>query len=149
MRAVIQRVSRAKIVVDGKTVSGIGPGLLVLIGIGREDGEKDRAYLADKIPNLRIFEDEEGKMNRSVRDVGGEILLVSQFTLYGNAQHGRRPSFIEAAPPEEARPSYERLIALFEERGIPVKSGIFQAHMEIELVNDGPVTLLLDSKKGF
>ncbi|MBC8531080.1 D-aminoacyl-tRNA deacylase [Gehongia tenuis] len=149
MRAVIQKVSRAKIVVDGQTVSEIGPGLLALIGIGREDGEKDMAYLADKIPNLRIFEDGEGKLNRSVSDVGGEILLVSQFTLYGNARHGRRPSFIGAAPPEEARPIYERLLAIFRERGIPLKTGIFQAHMEIELVNDGPVTLLLDSKKGF
>lgn len=149
MRAVIQKVSRAKIIVNGETISEIGPGLLALIGIGREDGEKDMAYLADKIPNLRIFEDGEGKLNRSVSDVGGEILLVSQFTLYGNAQHGRRPSFIEAAPPEEARPIYERLLGIFREKGVSLKTGIFQAHMEIELVNDGPVTLLLDSKKGF
>ncbi len=149
MRAVIQKVSRAKIIVNGETISEIGPGLLALIGIGREDGEKDMAYLADKIPNLRIFEDGEGKLNRSVSDVGGEILMVSQFTLYGNAQHGRRPSFIDAAPPEEARPIYERLLGIFREKGVSLKTGIFQAHMEIELVNDGPVTLLLDSKKGF
>ena len=146
MRAVVQRVTEASVTVDGKNVGAIGPGLLVLLGVAREDTEKDGAYLAEK---LRIFEDEDEKMNLSVAQVGGSILLVSQFTLYGDVRHGKRPSFTQAAAPEEANRLYEALADKLRAKGIPVATGQFQAHMEVALVNDGPVTILLDSGKSF
>ena len=149
MRAVIQRVTRAKIAVGGEVIAEIGPGLLVLLGVGRKDAEADARYLADKIAVLRIFEDAEGKMNLSVQDVGGSILVVSQFTLFADCRKGRRPSFVDAADPEPARVLYTRLIERLQERGVKVAEGIFQASMQVELVNDGPVTILLDSKKNF
>lgn len=149
MRAVVQRVTEASVTVEGKTVGAIGPGLLVLLGVSREDTEKDGAYLAEKLAGLRIFEDEEEKMNRSVAQVGGSILLVSQFTLYGDVRHGKRPSFTQAAAPDVANRLYEQLADSFRAKGIPVATGQFQAHMEVALVNDGPVTILLDSGKTF
>lgn len=149
MRAVVQRVTEASVTVDGKNVGAIGPGLLVLLGVAREDTEKDGAYLAEKLAGLRIFEDEDEKMNLSVAQVGGNILLVSQFTLYGDVRHGKRPSFTQAAAPEEANRLYEALADKLRAKGIPVATGQFQAHMEVALVNDGPVTILLDSGKSF
>ncbi|MGO5593277.1 D-tyrosyl-tRNA(Tyr) deacylase [Acidaminococcus fermentans] len=149
MRAVVQRVTEASVTVEGKTVGAIGPGLLVLLGVSREDTEKDGAYLAEKLAGLRIFEDEEEKMNRSVAQVGGSILLVSQFTLYGDVRHGKRPSFTQAAVPDVANRLYEKLADSLRAKGIPVATGQFQAHMEVALVNDGPVTILLDSGKTF
>ena len=149
MRAVVQRVTVASVSVEGKTVGAIGPGLLVLLGVSREDTEKDGAYLAEKLAGLRIFEDEEEKMNRSVAQVGGSILLVSQFTLYGDVRHGKRPSFTQAAAPDVANRLYEQLADSLRAKGIPVATGQFQAHMEVALVNDGPVTILLDSGKTF
>lgn len=149
MRAVVQRVTEASVTVEGKTVGTIGPGLLVLLGVSREDTEKDGAYLAEKLAGLRIFEDEEEKMNRSVAQVGGSILLVSQFTLYGDVRHGKRPSFTQAAVPDVANRLYEKLADSLRAKGIPVATGQFQAHMEVALVNDGPVTILLDSGKTF
>lgn len=149
MRAVVQRVTEASVTVEGKPVGAIGPGLLVLLGVSREDTEKDGAYLAEKLAGLRIFEDEEEKMNRSVAQVGGSILLVSQFTLLGDVRHGKRPSFTQAAPPREADALYEDLADRLRQKGIPVETGQFQAHMEVSLVNDGPVTILLDSRKLF
>lgn len=149
MRCVVQRVKKASVTVAGETVGKIGPGYMVLIGVRVEDTEKDVRYMADKVPNLRIFEDAEDKMNLSLKDVGGEILAVSQFTLYGDARGGRRPSFIAAARPEAANELYEQLVASWREQGIHVETGRFRTHMEVGLVNDGPVTILLDSTKGF
>ncbi len=149
MRCVVQRVKEASVTVAGETVGKIGPGYMVLIGVRVEDTEKDVRYMADKVPNLRIFEDAEDKMNLSLKDVGGEILAVSQFTLYGDARGGRRPSFIAAARPEAANELYEQLVAGWREQGIHVETGRFRTHMEVGLVNDGPVTILLDSMKGF
>lgn len=146
MRAVIQRVSRAKVTVDDQVIGSIGRGLLVLLGVGADDEAADAAYLAEKIPFLRIFEDEAGKLNRSLFEIKGEALVVSQFTLYGDCRRGRRPSFSSAAPPDKARRLYELFTAQLREKGIKVATGTFQAHMLVELVNDGPVTLLLESK---
>lgn len=146
MRAVIQRVSRAKVTVDGQVVGSIGRGLLVLLGVGVDDEAADAAYLAEKIPFLRIFEDAAGKLNRSLFEIEGEALVVSQFTLYGDCRRGRRPSFSSAAPPDKARRLYELFVAQLQEKGIKVATGTFQAHMLVELVNDGPVTLWLESK---
>lgn len=145
MRAVIQRVSRAKVTVDGQVAGEIGRGLVVLLGVGTGDSAEDAAYLAGKIPFLRIFEDDKGKLNRSLLDIEGPALVVSQFTLYGDCRRGRRPSFTTAAPPEKARQLYELFVALLREKGVPVATGVFQAHMHVELVNDGPVTLIIDS----
>lgn len=147
MRAVVQRVLRARVSVANQAVGEIGAGLLVLVGVGRGDTAESAAYLAEKIANLRIFADEEGKMNRSVLDAGGAALVVSQFTLYGDTRGGRRPSYIQAATPEEASRLYEELVHCLRSYGVPVSTGVFQAHMEVELVNDGPVTILLDSEK--
>lgn len=149
MRAVIQRVERASVSVEGEIRGQIGAGFLVLIGVEEGDGDADFRYIADKAPNLRVFEDEQGKMNRSLLDVGGEVLAVSQFTLLGDARGGRRPSFITAARPETADPMYERLVADWRARGIRVETGVFGAHMKVSLVNDGPVTILLDSRRRF
>jgi len=145
MRAVIQRVSRARVAVDGQTVGAIGQGLLVFLGVGAADKEADAAYLAEKIPSLRIFEDAEGKLNRSLLEIQGETLVVSQFTLYGDCRRGRRPSFSAAAPPDKARRLYELFVAQLRENGIKTATGTFQAHMQVELVNDGPVALWLES----
>lgn len=147
MRAVVQRVTEASVTVDGNGIGSIGPGLMVLLGVEKGDTEKDGAYLADKLAGLRIFEDENEKMNLSVQQVGGSILLVSQFTLLGDVRHGKRPSFTQAAPPKEADALYEDLADKLRQKGIPVETGQFQAHMEVALVNDGPVTILLDSRK--
>jgi len=149
MRAVVQRVIRARVTVDGWTTGEIGIGLLVLLGVGREDAEADVTYLAEKIVGLRIFEDQDGKMNRSVADVGGSVLAVSQFTLYGDVRRGRRPSFDAAAPPEPARRLYEKFVASIQTAGLRCETGRFQAMMQVELVNEGPVTILLDSRKEF
>lgn len=149
MRAVLQRVSSAAVVVEGQTVGEIGPGLLVLLGVEGGDGEADAVSLADKTAQLRIFEDSGGKMNLSVADVRGGLLVVSQFTLLADCRQGRRPSFTGAAPPEEANRLYERFIARLREQGLPVATGIFQASMEVRLVNQGPVTILLDTHKRF
>ena len=149
MRAVIQRVESASVSVEGEIRGQIGAGFLVLIGVEEGDGDADFKYIADKVPNLRVFEDEQGKMNRSLLDVGGELLAVSQFTLLGDARGGRRPSFITAARPETADPMYERLVAEWRARGIRVETGVFGAHMKVSLVNDGPVTILLDSRRRF
>ncbi len=144
MRVVIQRVREARVTVDGEVVGQIGPGLLLLVGIGRGDTEEALRWVAEKIINLRIFEDEDGRMNRSLQEVGGEILAVSQFTLYGDVRKGRRPNFTGAAPPEEAEPLFNRFVQLLRESGAKVETGRFRAHMLVELVNDGPVTLLLE-----
>jgi D-tyrosyl-tRNA(Tyr) deacylase len=149
MRAVVQRVKSASVEVDRKCIGKIEKGLLIYLGVTHDDETADLQYMADKIPNLRIFEDEDEKMNRSLLDEKGEILLVSQFTLYGDVRKGRRPSFIQAARPNCATPLYEALIGLLKERGIVVATGEFGADMKVSSVNDGPVTLLLDSKKGF
>ena len=149
MRAVIQRVEKASVSVEGEIKGQIGAGFLVLIGVEEGDGDADFRYIAEKVPNLRVFEDEQGKMNRSLLDVGGEVLAVSQFTLLGDARGGRRPSFITAARPETADPMYERLVADWRVRGIRVETGVFGAHMKVALVNDGPVTILLDSRRRF
>ncbi len=149
MRAVVQRVSRASVAVDGKVVGAIGRGLLVLLGVRREDTAKDADYLVDKILGLRIFPDEDGKMNLSVRETGGGVLVISQFTLYGDCRRGKRPSFDLAAPPEQAKELYEYFVQAAREAGKPIESGIFQAYMAVELVNDGPVTIILDSGKLF
>jgi D-tyrosyl-tRNA(Tyr) deacylase len=149
MRAVVQRVSRAAVRVDGAVTGAVARGLLVLLGVGREDGEEDARWMADKLAQLRVFEDGEGKMNRSVADVGGGLVVVSQFTLFGDARKGNRPGFTDAAPPEVANPLYERTCGLLREKGLPVGTGVFRAHMDVELVNDGPITILLDSKKLF
>jgi len=149
VRAVLQRVSRAQVKVAGKVVGSIEAGLLVLLGVGQGDSEQDATSLADKTSGLRIFEDEAGKMNLSVADIGGELLVVSQFTLYGDCRKGRRPGFSDAAPPEVADRLYLCFVEQLRSRGLPVATGVFQANMEVELVNDGPVTLLLDSRKDF
>lgn len=149
MRAVVQRVSRARVVVDGATTGEIGAGLLVLLGVGKNDTDEAAKYLAEKTAKLRIFADDQGKMNRSLVDVGGAALVVSQFTLYGDARGQRRPSFITAAPPEEGKRLYEEYVKALRALGVRVETGVFQAHMAIELTNDGPVTILLDSDKLF
>ena len=149
MRAVIQRVKAASVTVEGQVISEIGKGLLIFLGIAQEDTVADIDYMASKIANLRIFEDTEGRMNLSVLDIGGEGLVVSQFTLYGDSRKGRRPSFIAAARPEKADPLYQAFMDEISRLGVPVKAGIFQAMMEVELINDGPVTLILDSSKLF
>lgn len=149
MRCVVQRVSKASVTVDNQIVGKIDEGLLVLWGVGEKDGEEDCSWLVDKVVGLRIFEDEEGKMNRSILDIKGEILMVSQFTLYGDCRKGRRPSFSSAAPPEKAKALFDQAVAKMREYDIKVETGIFQATMQVELINDGPVTLLLDSEKTF
>lgn len=149
MRAVVQRVSRAKVTVAGEVVGQIGPGLLVLLGVGEEDEPTDAEYLAEKIVGLRIFPDDDGKMNRSLGEMCGGLLAVSQFTLFGDCRKGRRPSFISAARPEKAVELYQTFVAEVRGRGITTATGQFQQHMDVELVNDGPVTLLLDSRKTF
>ena len=149
MRCVIQKVTRASVTVEGELVGRIGSGFLALVGVENGDAPADAEYIAGKISGLRVFEDSDDKMNLSLGDVGGGVLLVSQFTLLGDARHGRRPSFIEAARPEVAEPLFNELKRRIEAAGIPVETGRFQTHMEVELVNDGPVTILLDSKKRF
>jgi D-tyrosyl-tRNA(Tyr) deacylase len=148
VRAVIQRVTRASVTVEGRVAGEIGAGLLVLLGVSRTDNPESATYLAEKIANLRIFSDGAGKMSLSLLDVGGSALLVSQFTLYGDTRGGRRPSYIQAAPPEQASLLYEEFVRPIRSLGVPVETGVFQAHMQVELVNDGPVTILLDSEKG-
>lgn len=149
MRAVVQRVSSARVVVDGKLTGEIAAGLVVLLAVGRRDTPETAATMADKIVNLRIFEDEQGKMNLSLLDTKGSVLAVSQFTLYGDARGGRRPSFIQAAPPEQGKALYEEFVRAVKSLGVQVATGVFQAHMAVELTNDGPVTILLDSDKLF
>jgi D-tyrosyl-tRNA(Tyr) deacylase len=149
MRSVVQRVSRAKVTVDGAVTGEIGPGLMILLGVGKEDNSAVASSMAEKVAHLRIFEDDAGKMNRSLLDVKGGALVVSQFTLYGDARGQRRPSFISAAPPEKAKALYEEFAAVLRALGITVATGIFQAMMSVELVNEGPVTILLDSDKAF
>jgi D-tyrosyl-tRNA(Tyr) deacylase len=149
MRAVVQRVSRTQVAINGEIAGEIGLGLLVLLGVGREDTEADAAYLAEKIAGLRIFEGDKGKINRSVQEVGGSVLAVSQFTLYGDVRRGKRPSFDGAAPPEQARQLYEFFVEQLRAAGLRCETGRFQAMMQVELVNEGPVTILLDSGKGF
>lgn len=149
MRAVLQRVSRAKVTVDGKITGEVGPGLMILLGVGRDDTPALAAAFAEKAVNLRIFEDEQGKMNKSLLDVKGAALVVSQFTLYGDARGQRRPSYLAAAPPEIAKSLYEEYCEALRRLGVPVGTGIFQAMMSVELVNEGPVTILLDSDKTF
>ncbi len=146
MRAVVQRVSRARVVVGEHVVGQIGRGLLVLLGVARSDTPEQARWLAEKIVGLRIFEDADGKINLGVADVGGELLVVSQFTLYGDCRKGRRPSFIDAAPPEQAVPLYEEFVNAVKAQGIRTATGQFRAMMQVELVNDGPVTLIVDSK---
>ena len=146
MRAVVQRVKSAAVYVEGRVTGEIGQGLLVLVGVGRGDGDEDIAYLASKLPELRIFEDTSGKFSLSLREVGGKMLVVSQFTIYGDCRKGRRPSFTEAAEPAEARRLYEQLILRLKNQGVSVETGEFQAKMEVHLVNDGPVTIMLDSR---
>lgn len=149
MRAVVQRVSEARVLVDARPVGEIGPGLLVLVGAAEGDTEADAEYIARKVAELRIFEDDEGKMNRSVADIGGAVLVVSQFTLYGDSRKGRRPSFSEAMKPDAAAPLVERVCELLRQHGLRVETGEFGALMDVALVNRGPVTLLLDSRKEF
>lgn len=149
MRAVVQRVSSASVTVDSRIVGQIGRGFLILLGICGDDRDEDLVYLAGKIAGLRVFEDENGLMNLSLADVGGQVLVVSQFTLFGDCRKGRRPSFIAAARPEAALPLYEAFLAELRGQGLTVATGQFQAHMDVALVNDGPVTLLLDSRKLF
>jgi D-aminoacyl-tRNA deacylase len=149
MRAVVQRVSRAQVTVNGELTGQIGLGLLVLLGVGRDDSEADATCLAEKIVGLRIFEDDQGKMNRSVQDIGGSVLAVSQFTLYGDVRRGKRPSFVAAAPPERARELYESFVEQIRAAGLRCETGRFQEMMQVGLVNEGPVTILLDSAKGF
>ena len=149
MRAVVQRVTRASVTVAGEIVGEIGAGLVVLVGIGRDDTKVEAAYLVDKITNLRIFDDDEGRMNVSVKDAGGALLIISQFTLYGDVRRGLRPSWSDAAPPEVAEPLYEFFVRQARTAIENVASGRFQAMMQVELINDGPVTILLDSKRLF
>ena len=146
MRAVIQRVKQSLVNVENQTVGKIGNGLLLFLGVAKQDGDRDADYLADKIANLRIFEDENGKMNRSLLETSGEMLVVSQFTLLGDCRKGRRPSFINAAGPDEANALYERFVSLVRQKGISVQTGQFQTMMAVSLINDGPVTLILESK---
>ncbi len=147
MRAVVQRVSSGRVEVDGREVGAVGTGLLVLLGVGQADGEKDVSWVAEKVATLRIFEDDEGKMNLSVRDRGGGVLAVSQFTLYGDCRKGRRPSFVAAAAPDKAKRLYEEFVKALSAKGLTVATGEFQAHMAVTLTNDGPVTIWLDSRK--
>lgn len=147
MRAVVQRVAGAAVSAPGRERRAIGRGLMVLLGVGREDNREDVRYLADKTVNLRVFEDETGKMNMSVKDIGGELLVVSQFTLYGDCRKGRRPGFSDAAPPDRARELYLEFIKEIELTGLRITAGYFQEHMLVEIMNDGPVTLLLESKR--
>jgi D-tyrosyl-tRNA(Tyr) deacylase len=147
MRSVVQRVSRGAVRVDRQVVGEVGRGLVVLLGVAEGDSSEDARWMADKLAQLRIFEDEAGKMNRSVQDLGGSVLLVSQFTLLGDARKGNRPSFTGAAQPEQANALYDEVAALLRARALRVATGVFRAHMELELVNDGPVTLLLDSRR--
>jgi D-aminoacyl-tRNA deacylase len=149
MRAVIQRVSRARVLVAGRVTGEIGAGLVVLVAIGREDSPETPTAMARKIAQLRIFDDQAGKMNRSLFDVGGAVLAVSQFTLYGDARGQRRPSFLGAAPPEQGQAGYQEFVGALQALKVPVATGVFQAHMSVEIVNDGPVTILLDSDKLF
>jgi D-tyrosyl-tRNA(Tyr) deacylase len=149
MRAVLQRVSRARVMVDGRVTGEIGAGLVVLLAVGREDTASVATAMAEKVVNLRIFNDDESKMNRSLMDTGGAVLAVSQFTLYGDARGQRRPSFIQAAPLELGKALYEEFVRALEALGVRVQTGVFQAQMSVELVNDGPVTILLDSDKNF
>jgi D-tyrosyl-tRNA(Tyr) deacylase len=147
LRAVIQRVTRARVTVDSRAAGEIQTGMLILLAVGRDDTSESALYLAEKIANLRIFADDGGKMNRSLVEVGGSALIVSQFTLYGDTRGGRRPSYIQAAPPEDANRLYEEFVRCLRSFGVRVETGVFQAHMQVELVNDGPVTILLDSEK--
>jgi D-tyrosyl-tRNA(Tyr) deacylase len=149
MRAVVQRVSRAQVVIDEEITGQIGLGLLILLGVGHDDTEADANYLAEKIAGLRVFEDDSGKMNRSVQDVGGSVLAVSQFTLYGDVRRGKRPSFDAASPPEKARQLYEFFVERIRSTGLRCETGRFQEMMKVELVNEGPVTILLDSARVF
>ena len=145
MRALVQRVSSASVIVENEVVGLIGPGLVALIGISRQDGEEDARYIVDKSVSLRIFADQENRFNRSARDIGAELLIVSQFTLYGDTRRGRRPSFTEAAVPEQAEGLFNRTVELFRESGLAVETGRFQVHMTVSIQNDGPVTIMLDS----
>ena len=145
----MQRVSRAQVVIAGEVTGQIGPGLLILLGVGHDDTEADANYLAEKIAGLRVFEDDSGKMNRSVQDVGGSVLAVSQFTLYGDVRRGKRPSFDRASPPEKARQLYEFFVERIRSTGLRCETGRFQEMMRVELVNEGPVTILLDSARVF
>jgi D-aminoacyl-tRNA deacylase len=149
MRAVVQRVTHARVVVEGRVTGEIDAGLVVLVAVGREDPSTTPASMAERIVNLRIFNDDLGKMNRSLLDTGGAILAVSQFTLYGDARGQRRPSFMGAAPPDEGRTGYEEFVRALQALNVRVETGVFQAHMSVEIVNDGPVTILLDSDKLF
>ncbi|MCP4640164.1 MAG: D-tyrosyl-tRNA(Tyr) deacylase [bacterium] len=149
MRAVVQRVAEASVTVDGEIVGRIGQGLLVLVGVADDDDARDASILADKVAGLRCFSDSDGKFNLSVSDVAGAILAVSQFTLLGDCRRGKRPSFSSAARPEQAVPLYESVLTRFRDLGLPVETGVFGAHMDVRLLNDGPVTLLFDTKKGF
>lgn len=149
MRAVVQRVTRGRVTVDGQTSGEIGRGVVVLLGVGQDDGPADAEYLARKVTGLRIFEDQQGKMNLALADVGGQALVVSQFTLYGDCRRGNRPSFSTAAPSEKGKQLYDYFVEKLRETGIAVQTGVFQAHMQVEIINDGPVTLLLDSAKNF
>ena len=149
MRAVVQKVTHSKVTVENKITGEIGQGLMVLLGVTHDDTEADAAYMAEKIANLRIFEDADEKLNLSVKDIGGAVLSVSQFTLYGDCRKGRRPSFTEAARPDAANALYEKFNAFLQAEGVPVQTGRFQTHMLVELTNDGPVTVLLDSRKNF
>jgi D-tyrosyl-tRNA(Tyr) deacylase len=144
MRTVLQRVSRGCVSVDDQAVAEIGPGLVILLGIGEDDGEEQARYLTQKIANLRIFEDDDGKMNRSVLDIGGKAIVISQFTLYADTRKGRRPSFTDAALPETASPLVERFVELLEEQGVPTQTGVFGAHMLVDIANDGPVTIWME-----
>ncbi|SEP92511.1 D-aminoacyl-tRNA deacylase [Piscibacillus halophilus] len=146
MRAVIQRVSEGSVTVNEQTTGEIGTGLVVLLGVTHEDTEKDLKFMADKVSNLRIFEDEQGKMNLSVKDVNGKVLSISQFTLYGDCRKGRRPNFMQAAKPDFANDMYEQFNELVRDQGVDVETGVFQEYMKVSLLNDGPVTLILDSK---
>jgi len=149
MRAVVQRVAEASVKVDGHTVGVIGTGFLVLLGVEENDGPEDAAYIVDKVANLRIFPDENSRMNRSILESGGEILVISQFTLHGDCRRGRRPSFTAAAKPEKAVPLYEAVVGQLRALGLHVETGVFGAHMMVSLINDGPVTILLDSSRLF
>lgn len=149
MRAVVQRVSRGWVQVDGQQKQSIGAGLVVLVGVGKDDHDSDARYISDKILNLRIFPDQEGKFNYSITDLGGELLVVSQFTLYGDCRKGRRPSFTGAAAPEDAFPLFEKLLDFLRESGLHLVTGEFQTMMDVGIVNEGPVTILLDSTKAF
>lgn len=147
MRAVVQRVAESRVVVDGEKVGEIGKGFMVLLGVNARDTEDDVRYMAEKVVNLRVFEDADDKMNLSLKDVGGELLVVSQFTLYGDCRKGRRPSFIEAARPEQANSLYEKFVAECRGYGVKTETGTFQADMKVDIVNDGPVTLIIDSER--